>query len=68
MKVRSRNTLLRTLMVGIRSYLKSVLRYRFLIFNTYHPSTPYLREQGCDDAWLFFEAKRSPQAKEFGKQ
>ena len=26
----------------------------------------YLCEQGCEDAWLFLEAKRSPQAKHFG--
>jgi len=24
---------------------------------TYYPHTPYLREQGCEDPWLFFEAK-----------
>jgi hypothetical protein len=28
--------------------------------------TVYLREQGCEDPWLFFEAKRGPRAKEFG--
>jgi len=24
---------------------------------TYHPDTPYLREQGCEDPWLFSEPK-----------
>jgi len=28
----------------IRSYLKSVLRNKFLIFDAYHPGTLYLRE------------------------
>ena len=50
---------------GIRSYLKSVLRYIFLILDTYHPDT--LCEQECEDPWLFFEAKRGPGAKRFGK-
>jgi len=26
-----------------------------------------LREQGCEDQWLFFEAKKSPRAKMLGK-
>ena len=29
--------------------------------------TLYLREQGCEDLWLFFEAKMGPRAKKFGK-
>jgi hypothetical protein len=29
--------------------------------------TLYLREQMCDDPWLFFEAKRGLEAKELGK-
>jgi hypothetical protein len=33
---------LRMLLVCIRSYLKSVLRYKFLILDTYHPDTLYL--------------------------
>ena len=45
-------------MVRIGSYLKSVMIYKFLIFDTYHPDILYLREQGCEDPWLFFEAKR----------
>ena len=51
----------------IRSYLKSVLRYKFLILDTCHPDILYLREQECEDPWLFFEAKRGPLAKTFGK-
>ena len=46
------------LLVCISSYLISVLRYKFLILVTYHPDTLYLREQGCEDPWLFCEAKR----------
>jgi len=49
--------------VCIRSYLKSVLRNQFLIFDTYHPDTLYLREQICEDMWLFFGATKGPRAK-----
>jgi len=55
------------LLVCIRSYLKSVLRYKFLILGTYHPYTLNLHEQRCEVPWLCFEAKKSPRAKEFGK-
>ena len=39
-----------------------------LIFNlyTYHPDTVYLHEQGYEDPWLFFEAKRCPREKSLG--
>ena len=58
-----------TYATGISIYLKSVLRYTFLILDTYHPDTIYLylREQGCEDPWLYFEAKRGARAKKFGK-
>jgi hypothetical protein len=52
---------------GIRSYIKSVLRYKFLIMDTYQLDTLDLREQGCEDLWLFFVAKRGTEAKKFGK-
>ena len=56
------------LLVCVRIYLKSVLRYKFLTLDIYHPDILYLREQGCEDPWLFFEAKRGPRAKKkFGK-
>jgi hypothetical protein len=55
------------LLVGI-IYLKSVLRYKFLILITYLPETPYLREQEREDPRLFFEAKRGLRAKMFGKR
>ena len=42
--------------VGIR--LKLVLRHELLIFDTYHPATGYLRAEGYENPWLFFEAKR----------
>jgi hypothetical protein len=38
------NTLLRMLLVCISSYLKSVLRYKFLSLDAYHPDTLHLRE------------------------
>jgi len=38
----------------------------FVILDTYHPDTPYLREQGCGDP-SFFEVKRGPRAKKPGK-
>jgi hypothetical protein len=31
-----------------------------LILHIFHLDTPYLREQGCEDSWLFFEAKKGP--------
>ena len=35
-----------------------------MIFNldTYSPYAMYLHEQGCEDPWLFFEAKRGSAA------
>jgi hypothetical protein len=51
----------------IHSYLLSVLRYKFLILGTSHPGFLHLRGQGCQDPWLFYEVKRGPLAKKFGK-
>ena len=42
----------------LRIYLKSVLRYKFLMLDSYHPDTVYLREQGCEVRCLFLEAKK----------
>jgi len=53
------------LLVCICSYLNSVLRYTFLIFYAYCPDTLYLHEQGYEDLWLFFKARRGPRAKTF---
>jgi len=50
-KAKSCNALLRMLLVCISIYLKSVLRYTFLILDTYHPDTIYVREQGREDPW-----------------
>jgi hypothetical protein len=46
------------------SYLKSVLRYKFLIWI---PTiwTLYLLQQGCESWWLSFEAKRVRLAQKF---
>jgi hypothetical protein len=55
------------LLVRILSYLKSFQRYKFLILVTYYPYTLTLREQECENPWLFFEDKRGRRAKTFGK-
>ena len=55
-------------LVCIGVYMKSVLRYKFLILDTCLRHNPYLGEQGCEDPWLFYETKRNQQAKKFGKQ
>jgi hypothetical protein len=65
-KVKSCNASLRTLLVCIRVCLKPFLRYEFLISDTYHLGS--LREQGCEDPWLFFGAKRCLRATKFRKQ
>ena len=52
--------------VGFR-LSKSVLMYTFLVMDTYHLGTLCSREQGRQDPWLFFESKRVPRAKQFGK-
>ena len=49
------------------TYLKLVMRYKILILDTYHPDSLYLHEQGCEDPWLYFEAKRGPRVKSLGK-
>ena len=51
------------LLACIGSYLKQVLRYKLFILDTYHPDTVYLREQGYEDPWLFFEAKMGSASK-----
>jgi len=56
------------LLVCIGVYLKSVLRYKFLILDTCLRHNVYLGEQGCEDPWLFYETKRNQRAKIFGKQ
>ena len=55
------------LLVCISNYLKSVLKYKFLILVAHHPNTANLREQSCMDPLLFLEAKPGPLAKKFGK-
>jgi hypothetical protein len=66
-KAKSYYALLRMLLACIRSHLKSVLRNKFSIFDTYHPDTVSLLEKEGEDPWSFFEAKMSSQAKTFGK-
>ena len=48
------------------SYLILIPRYKILILDTCHPDTLHLSKQGHKDLWLFFKAKRGPQAKNFG--
>jgi hypothetical protein len=43
MKVKLCTALLRMLVVRIRSFLKSVLRYKFLILDTYNPDIIFTR-------------------------
>lgn len=66
-KVKSCNLLLHVLLLCICSYLNSVLRYEFLIVYTYCLDTLYLHEQGYEDPWLFFKARRGLQAKNVWK-
>ena len=64
----SRSALLRVLLVCVRICLESVLSHRFLILDTCHPGILYLREQVCEDPWLFFEAKKGVREQQsFGK-
>ena len=65
-KVESGSAFLRMLLACVCSYLKSIMRCKFLILDTYHPDTQYLRGQECEDPWLFFEGKRSSRAKRLG--
>ena len=61
-KVISCNSLLCMLQACISICLRSGLRYKFLILDTYHRAH-YLREQWCEDPLLFFYTKRGPRAK-----
>jgi len=65
-RVKSSNALLCMLLACILSYLKLVLKYKFLTFHTYYPDTLHFREQGYEIPWLFLETKRYLRAKMFG--
>jgi hypothetical protein len=66
--VKSWNALLRMLMVCIFGYLKSVLRHKHLILDTYYLNTRYLRQQGYDDLLMVFsESQMGLRAKMFAK-
>jgi hypothetical protein len=67
LKVKTCDALLHMLVVCVRIYIKSFLRYKFLILGTYYPETMQVHKQGCKDPWLFFEAKRCSRAKKLGK-
>jgi hypothetical protein len=55
-----------TYAAAMYSYLVSKLISEFVIFDTTHPDTQYLREQGCDDPWVLFEARLGPRARGLG--
>jgi hypothetical protein len=42
------------------------LRYKFMILDTYHPGTLYLRQQGCEVPRLFFRSQKGSVRKELG--
>jgi len=56
-KVKSCKPLLLMLLVCIDSLIKSVLRYKFLILDTYHPDTLYLCELGMRICSYFSKMK-----------
>jgi hypothetical protein len=66
-KVELCKALLRMLLPCIRSYLKSILKFKYIFSDTYHPDAIYLREKGCEDPWSFLEVKSGPREKVFGK-
>ena len=49
----------------VYSWLSKISSEKCLILDTFHPHTLYLRQQGREDPWLFFEDKRGPRAKTF---
>jgi hypothetical protein len=63
-EVKPRNASLRLLPVCIGRLLKSVLIFKCLILDLYHPDTVELRNEECEDPRLFLEAKWVQQAKE----
>jgi hypothetical protein len=67
LKVKSCNSLLPILLALICTYLQSVVRYTFVILDTCHLDILYLCEQGSEDPWLIFEAKKGPRTKYFTK-
>jgi len=44
--------------IRVNSYLKSVVRHKILILDTFHQETLYLCVQGREDTLLFVKAKR----------
>jgi hypothetical protein len=56
-----------TLATPIYSYLsKASLRHTFSVMDNYNPPTLYLREQECENWWLFSESVRGPRENFFG--
>jgi hypothetical protein len=66
--IKSHNALLRMLLVCIHSYLKSILRYKYLILDTQHPDDLYLCQQGREDPWLIFGNQNESVNKQFCKK
>ena len=63
-KVTACSAFLPMLLVCIRSYLKSVSRYKVLVLDTYHTHTTLARRLGT---MVFFTVKRVPLADKFGR-
>ena len=55
------------LVCNLHSYQKISSDIFFFILDSYHLDILYLREQGCEDPCLFFEAKRGSRAEKFGE-
>jgi len=66
-KVKSCSASLRMLLVCMRNYRKSILRYNFLILDTYHPNTLCLSEQRCGGSVVIFQSQKGSASKSFGK-
>jgi hypothetical protein len=61
------NSVLHMILVCMRRYLKSLLRYRCLTLDTYHPNILYLREKNLRIRGYFSKPKRAREQKKFGK-
>jgi hypothetical protein len=65
-KAESCNALLRTLLVSINMYLKSFLRYKFLILHTYNPDTLFMWVNTWGAVVIFLSQKVSASKKSLG--
>lgn len=54
------------LLICVSIYLKSVLRYKFVIMDNYNAGILCLRERGYENPWLFFDTKGAREQKGLG--